>query len=96
MLSMLSKTMNIQQIQKPWQVSFQQNNQAIFHLVNEKGLIFNDELRFLSSVQPPVKLTPRLKFLLTKDGRQGSTVRDKSKYFEKLLDMKNKDDKSIY
>ena len=27
---------------------------AIFHLVQEKGLIFNDELRFLSSAQPPV------------------------------------------
>ena len=54
---------------------------AIFHLIQEKGLIFNDELRFLSSAQPPVKLTPRLMFLLTKDGRQGSTVRDESKYF---------------
>ena len=31
---------------------------AIFHLIQEKGLIFNDELRFLSSAQPPVKLTP--------------------------------------
>ena len=66
---------------------------AIFHLVQEKGLIFNDELRFLSSAQPPVKLTPRLMFLLTKDGKQGSTVRDESKYFDKQLDMKNKDDR---
>ncbi len=49
---------------------------AIFHLVQEKVLIFNDELRFLSSSQPPVELTQRLMFLLTKDGRQGSTVRD--------------------
>ena len=40
---------------------------AIFLLVQEKGLIFNDEFRFLSSAQPPVKLTPRLMFLLTKD-----------------------------
>ena len=53
----------------------------IFHLVQEKVLIFNDELRFLSSAQPPVKLTPRLMFLPTKDERQGSTVRDYSKYF---------------
>ena len=52
---------------------------AIFHLVQEKGLIIiNDELRFLSSVQPPVKLTLRLMFLLTKDGRQGSTMRGES------------------
>ena len=66
---------------------------AIFHLVQEKVLIFNDELRFLSSAQPPVKLTPRLMFLLTKDGRQGSTVRDESKYIDKPLDMKNNDDR---
>ena len=66
---------------------------AIFHLVQEKVLIFNDELRFLSSAQPPVKLTPRLMFLLTKDGRQGSTVRGESKYFDKPLDMKNNDDR---
>ena len=65
---------------------------AIFHLVQEKGLIFNDELRFLSSAQPPVKLSLRLMFLPTKDGKQGSTVRDESKYFDKILDMKNKDD----
>ena len=32
-------------------------------------------------------------FLLTKDGKQGSTVRDESKYFDKPLDMKNKDDR---
>ena len=32
-------------------------------------------------------------FLLTKDGRQGSTVRDEIKYFDKLLDMKNNDDR---
>ena len=51
---------------------------AIFHLVQEKGLIFNDELRFLSSAQPPVTLTLRLMFLPTKDGKQGSTVRDES------------------
>ncbi len=66
---------------------------AIFHLFQEKVLIFNDELRFLSSAQPPVKLTPRVMFLLTKDGRQGSTVRGESKYFDKPLDMKNKDDR---
>jgi len=28
---------------------------AIFHLVQEKGLIYNDEFRFLRSVQPHVK-----------------------------------------
>ena len=39
---------------------------AIFHLVQEKGLIFNDELRFLSCSQPSVKLSLRLIFLLTK------------------------------
>ena len=66
---------------------------AIFHLVQEKGLIYNDEFRFLRSVQPHVKLTLRLMFLLTKDGRQGSTVRDESKYFGKPLDMKNKDER---
>ena len=60
---------------------------AIFHLVQEKVLIFNDELRFLSSAQPPVKLTPRLMFLFTKDGKHGS------KYFDKPLDIKNNDDK---
>ena len=38
-----------------------------------------------------VILTPRLMFLLTKDGRQGSTVRDESKYIDKTLDMKNND-----
>ena len=69
---------------------------AIFHLVQEKGLIFHDLLRFLSSAQPSVKLTPRLMFLPTKDGRQGSTVRDESKYFDKPLDMKNKDESIIY
>ena len=52
---------------------------AIFHLAKEKVLIFNYELRFLSSAQLPVKLTLRLMFLLTKDGKQGSTVRDESK-----------------
>ena len=31
-------------------------------------------------------------FLLTKDGKQGSSVRDESKYFDKPLDMKNTDD----
>ena len=31
-------------------------------------------------------------FLLTKDGKQGSTVRDESKYFDQPLDMENKDD----
>ena len=61
---------------------------ATFHLVKEKGLIFNDELRFLSSVQPPVKLTPRLMFLLTKEGRQGSTVRGESSFFDKPLYIK--------
>ena len=66
---------------------------ATFHLVKEKGLIFNDELRFLSSVQPPVKLTPRLMHLLTKDGRQGSAVRGESSYFEKPLNIKNEDDR---
>ena len=66
---------------------------AIIHLVQEKGLIFNDELKFMSSVQPPVKSTPRLMFLLTKEGRQGSIVRDESKYFDKQLDMKSKDDR---
>ena len=63
---------------------------AIFHLAKEKVLLFNDESRFLSSAQPPVKLTPRLMFLLTKDGNQG---RIDSKYFDKPLDMKNKDDR---
>ena len=66
---------------------------AIFHLVGEKGLIFIDELRFLSSVQPLVKLTLRLMFLLTKDGRQGSTVRGESSYFDKPLKIKNEDDR---
>ena len=66
---------------------------AIFHHVKEKVLIFNDELRFLSSVQPPVKLTPRLMFLHTKDGRQGSTVRGESSYFDKPLNIKNEDDR---
>ena len=65
---------------------------AIFHLVKENILIINDELRFLSSVQPPVKLTPRLMFLLTKYGRQGSTVRRESSYFDKSLKIKNEDD----
>ena len=32
-------------------------------------------------------------FLQTKDGKQGSTVRDESKYFDKPLDMKNNDDR---
>ena len=31
-------------------------------------------------------------FLLTKDGRQGSTVRDESKYFDQPLDMESNDD----
>ena len=66
---------------------------ARFHLVQEKVLIFNYELRFLSSVQPPVKLTLRLMFLLTKDRRQGSTVRGESSYFDKPLSIKNEDDR---
>ncbi len=41
---------------------------AQFYLVKEKLLIFNDKLVFLSSAQPNVELTPRLMFLLTKDG----------------------------
>ena len=32
-------------------------------------------------------------FLLTKDGRQGSTVRGESSYFDKLLNIKNEDDR---
>ena len=61
---------------------------AIFLLVQENGLIFNDDFRFLRSVQPHVKLTPRLMFLLTKDGRQGSTVRGESTYLHKPLNVK--------
>ena len=58
-------------------------------LQKENIAAFNDELRLLSSsVQPTVKLTLRLMFLLTKDGRQGSTVRGESKYFEKTIGYK--------
>lgn len=60
---------------------------AVFHLVKEKVLIFNDELMFLSSTQPNVKLTPRLMFLLTNPGFSGS------KYFEEPLDMEREEDR---
>ena len=36
--------------------------------MKEKVLTYNDELRFLAFVWPPVKLTLRFMFLLTKDG----------------------------
>ena len=47
----------------------------------------------MGSVQSPVKLTPRLMFLLTKDARQGSTVRGESSYVDKPLNIKNEDDR---
>ena len=40
-----------------------------------------------------MKLTPSLMLLLTKDGRQGSTVRGESSYFDKPLNIKNEDDR---
>ena len=58
-----------------------------FYLVNAKVLVFNDELMFLSSARPSIKLTPRLMFLLTKNGLQGSS------YFNELLNTENEDDR---
>ena len=60
---------------------------AQLYLISAKVLIFNDELMFLSSAQQSVKLTPRLMFLLTKDGLQGSS------YFDEPLDTENEDDR---
>ncbi len=60
---------------------------AQFYLVKEKVLIFNDKLVFLSSTQPNVELTPRLMFLLTNSGLNGS------KYFEEPLDMEREEDR---
>ena len=57
---------------------------AQLYLVNAKVLIFNDELMFLSSARPIIKLTPRL-FLRTKDGLQGSS------YFDESLNTENND-----
>ena len=59
---------------------------AIIYLIKQKVLIFNDKLTFLSSARSNVKLTPRLMFLLTKDGYHDST------YFDEPLNLKNEDD----
>ena len=60
---------------------------AQFYLVNAKVLIFNNELMFLSSPRASIKQTPRLMFLRTRDGLQGSN------YFDELLITENEDDR---
>ena len=52
-------------------VIIQREESAQFYIVHVKVLIFNDEMMFLSSARPSVKITPRLVFLQTKDGLQG-------------------------